>query len=235
MRLDKFLTQSAELTRSVAKKVLHAGEVTVNGSVIKDSKYQVDPAVDDVEWAGEALEVALGHRYILLYKPDGYECTLKPKHYPMVTELIAIPQVNKLRIAGRLDVDTTGLLLLSDDGVWLHRVTSPKHACEKIYDVTLATAMNETAQADAIEQFQQGVMLDSETSKTKPAGLSFMDETHAQLALTEGKYHQVKRMFASIGNHVTDLHRSRVGILTLEGLAMGECRELSPDEVKIFL
>ncbi len=108
MRLDKFLSKATELSRKDAKKVLHTGEISVNGETIKDGSWHINVEHDEVLWAGEPLSVANGNRYILLYKPDGFECTLKPKEYPIVTELIAVPEVASLRIAGRLDVDTTG-------------------------------------------------------------------------------------------------------------------------------
>ena len=234
MRLDKFLSKATELSRKDAKKVLHAGEITVNGTIIKDSSHHVDLANDEILWAGEALSVADGNRYILLYKPDGFECTLKPKEYPMVTDLIAVPEVANLRIAGRLDVDTTGALLLSDDGAWLHRVTSPKHHQPKQYQLTLADAMDKDAQAYAIKQIANGILLEGETEKTRPAVLSFIDETHAVLTLTEGKYHQVKRIMAYFGNKVIKLHRASIGHISLEGLQMGECRFLTPDEINQF-
>ena len=125
MSLDKFLSKATELSRSECKKILHRGEITVNDEIIKDGSIHIH-GDDDVLWAGEPLSVADGNRYLLLYKPDGFECTLKAKEHPIVTELIAVPEITSLRIAGRLDVDTTGALLLSDDGAGLHRVTSPK-------------------------------------------------------------------------------------------------------------
>ena len=137
MRLDKFLSKATELSRKDAKKVLHSGEISVNDQIVKDGSIHIHPD-DEVLWAGEELSVAEGNRYLLLYKPDGFECTLKPKEYPIVTELIALPEINTLRIAGRLDVDTTGALLLSDDGQWLHKVTSPKRHQPKHYEITLA-------------------------------------------------------------------------------------------------
>ncbi|MFC0820008.1 pseudouridine synthase [Moraxella marmotae] len=234
MRLDKFLSKATELSRKDAKKVLHAGEITVNDVIIKDGSHHIDVACDEVLWAGEPLSVADGNRYILLYKPDGFECTLKPKEYPIVTDLIAVPEVASLRIAGRLDVDTTGALLLSDDGAWLHRVTSPKHHQPKRYQLTLADPMDDDAQAHAIKQVANGILLDGETQKTHPAELLFDDETHAVLTLTEGKYHQVKRMMAYFGNKVIALHRASIGNITLDGLEMGECRFLSADEIAQF-
>lgn len=234
MRLDKFLSKATELSRKDAKKILHAGEITVNDTIIKDGSLHIDIINDEVLWAGEVLSVANGNRYILLYKPDGFECTLKPKEYPMVTELIAVPEVASLRIAGRLDVDTTGALLLSDDGAWLHRVTSPKRHQPKRYEITLANPMTADEQALAIKQIAHGILLDGETEKTRPAELSFVDDTHAVLILTEGKYHQVKRMMAYFGNKVIALHRASIGSITLAGLEIGECRFLSADEVAWF-
>ena len=234
MRLDKFISKATELSRRDCKKILHAGEVTVNGRVVKDSSQHVDEVNDDIEWAGEALSVATGNRYLLLYKPEGFECTLKPKEYPIVTDLIAVPEISSLRIAGRLDVDTTGALLLSDDGAWLHRVTSPKRHQPKRYEVTLADPMNADEQAHAIKQVANGILLEGDTEKTRPAELSFIDETHAVLILTEGKYHQVKRMMGYFGNKVIELHRASIGSITLDGLEMGESRFLTAGEIEQF-
>ena len=171
MRLDKFLSKATELSRKDAKKVLHAGEISVNGITIKDSSHHIDVACDEVLWAGEPLSVAEGNRYILLYKPDGFRCTLKAKEYPIVTDLIAVPEVDSLRIAGRLDVDTTGALLLSDDGAWLHRVTSPKRHQPKRYELTLADPMDADAQAHAIKQEPNGIFPDADSEKTPPPDL----------------------------------------------------------------
>jgi len=234
MRLDKFLSKATELSRKDCKKILHAGEVTVNGDVVKDSSLHIDEVGDDIEWAGEPLSVAMGNRYLLLYKPEGFECTLKPKEWPIVTDLIDVPQLGSLRIAGRLDVDTTGALLLSDDGGFLHRVTSPKHHVAKVYELTLAEPMTEAQQAFAIQELAKGIMLEDEYDKTKPAELSFSDATHAKLVLTEGKYHQVKRMMGYFGNKVIELHRASIGNITLAGLEKGESRFLTAEEIDQF-
>lgn len=234
MRLDKFLSKATELSRKDCKKILHAGEVTVNGDVVKDSSLHIDEVDDDIEWAGEPLSVAMGNRYLLLYKPEGFECTLKPKEWPIVTDLIDVPQLGSLRIAGRLDVDTTGALLLSDDGGFLHRVTSPKHHVAKVYELTLAEPMTEAQQAFAIKELAKGIMLEDEYDKTKPAELSFSDATHAKLVLTEGKYHQVKRMMGYFGNKVIELHRASIGNITLAGLEKGESRFLTAEEIDQF-
>lgn len=234
MRLDKFLSKATELSRKDCKKILHAGEVTVNGEVVKDSSLHIDEVGDDIEWAGEPLSVAMGNRYLLLYKPEGFECTLKPKEWPIVTDLIDVPQLGSLRIAGRLDVDTTGALLLSDDGGFLHRVTSPKHHVAKVYELTLAEPMTEAQQAFAINELAKGIMLEDEYDKTKPAELSFSDAIHAKLVLTEGKYHQVKRMMGYFGNKVIELHRASIGNITLAGLEKGESRFLTAEEIDQF-
>ena len=234
MRLDKFLSKATELSRKDCKKILHAGEVTVNGEVVKDASLHIDEVGDDIEWADEPLSVAMGNRYLLLYKPEGFECTLKPKEWPIVTDLIDVPQLGSLRIAGRLDVDTTGALLLSDDGGFLHRVTSPKHHVAKVYELTLAEPMTEAQQAFAIQELAKGIMLEDEYDKTKPAELSFSDATHAKLVLTEGKYHQVKRMMGYFGNKVIELHRASIGNITLAGLEKGESRFLTAEEIDQF-
>ncbi|UNU74223.1 rRNA pseudouridine synthase [Moraxella nasovis] len=234
MRLDKFLSKATELSRSDAKKVLHRGEITVNDEIIKDGSRHIDVANDEVLWAGESLSVADGNRYLLLYKPEGFECSLKPKEHPSVVDLIAVPEVASLRMAGRLDVDTTGALILSDDGKFLHRVTSPKRHVAKTYQITLADPMSDELQQKAIHDVAKGILLEGETQKTCPAKLSFTDETHATLVLTEGKYHQVKRMMAYFGNKVIELHRANIGTINLDGLEKGECRFLTDDEIEQF-
>ncbi len=202
--------------------------------MVKDASLHIDEVGDDIEWAGEPLSVATGNRYLLLYKPEGFECTLKPKEWPIVTDLIDVPQLGSLRIAGRLDVDTTGALLLSDDGGFLHRVTSPKHHVAKVYELTLAEPMTEAQQAFAIQELAKGIMLEDAYDKTKPAELSFSDATHAKLVLTEGKYHQVKRMMGYFGNKVIELHRASIGNITLAGLEKGESRFLTAEEIDQF-
>ncbi|MGM8886351.1 pseudouridine synthase [Psychrobacter sp. 1U2] len=234
MRLDKFISKATELSRKESKKILHASEVTVNDEVVKDPGLHVDIINDEVLWAGEPLSVATGSRYILLHKPEGFECTLKAKEYPIVTELIAVPELGSLRIAGRLDVDTTGALLISDDGGWLHRVTSPKHEHAKVYELTLADPMDEEEQTKAIKKVGEGILLDGDYEPTKPATLEFIDETHARLTLEQGKYHQVKRMMGYFGNKVVELHRASIGHITLDGLEKGDSRFLTAEEVEKF-
>lgn len=234
MRLDKFISKATELSRKEAKKALHADQITVNGEPIRDGSTQINEHLDDIAWDGEPLSIALGNRYILLHKPEGYECTLKAKDHPIVTDLIIVPEIATLRIAGRLDLDTTGALLLSDDGQWLHKVTSPKHKIPKTYQITLADPMSPTDQTHAITQIAKGILLEGDTQKTAPAQLTFTDPTHATLTLTEGKYHQVKRMMAYFGNKVIALHRSHIGKIDLTDLQKGESRFLTQTEIAQF-
>ncbi len=232
MRLDRFLSETTDLTRSLAKKALHRGEVCVDGEVVKNPATQVD-ASRRVTWNGEPLAL-VGLRYVMLHKPAGVECTARRTLYPRAIDLIALPKVERLQPVGRLDVDTTGLVLLSDDGQWSHRVTSPRHRCGKVYRVTLADPLEGAALEDAIARFAEGLLLDGEEKPTRPAELAMREPTVAELTLFEGKYHQVKRMFAAIGHHVVALHRESIGPLSLGELSEGEWRELNAEEVAAF-
>lgn len=227
MRLDKFLCESTDLTRSLARRVLSSGEVTVNGEVIDKGTYIVKEN-DIVQWEGETLS-PVGLRYLMLNKPAGYECVLKNSQYPSVMDLIDVEKRDRLHTVGRLDVDTTGLILITDDGQWTHRIISPKHQCDKVYLATLAEPLSD----DAERRFAEGILLDGETKPTLPAQVERVSPTLARLTIQEGKYHQVKRMFAALGNLVTALHRERIGPLALDvDLAEGESRFLSAEEVK---
>jgi 16S rRNA pseudouridine516 synthase len=146
-------------------------------------------------------------------------------------ELLDEDNLQQLHVAGRLDIDTSGLVLLSDDGNWSHRITAPRHKCPKRYRVTLAAPLDPAA----VEQFAAGLTLRNEAKKTKPATLEILTPTEVRLTIGEGKYHQVKRMFAAIGNHVVALHREAIGALQLdESLAPGEYRPLSEAERELF-
>lgn len=138
------------------------------------------------------------------------------------------PVAYKLHAAGRLDIDTTGLVLMTDDGQWSHRITSPKHHCEKTYLVTLEHPVAE----DTAEQFAVGVQLHNEATLTKPAQLEVIEPQLVRLTISEGRYHQVKRMFGAVGNRVAALHRERIGAIVMdEDLAPGEYRPLTEEEI----
>ncbi|XKE47335.1 pseudouridine synthase [Halomonas organivorans] len=233
MRLDRFLAETTELTRGLAKKALGRGEVRVNGEVEKQGARHVGEA-DRVTW-NEVPLALVGVRHIMLHKPAGVECTARRGLYPRAVDLIDLPKAERLQPVGRLDVETTGLLLLTDDGQWSHRVTSPRRACAKVYLATLARPLEGDAADGAKAAFAKGIRLEGEEVPTRPAELTLLDARHARLTITEGRYHQVRRMFAAVGNHVEALHRESVGPLVLDAdLAPGEWRELDDAEVAAF-
>ncbi|MFQ1683995.1 16S rRNA pseudouridine(516) synthase RsuA [Aeromonas veronii] len=230
MRLDKFLCDCSDLTRSLAGKLIRQGEVMVDGIVVKQPAFHINEQ-SQIEFDGVLLTLEQRNRYFMLHKPEGYVCSNEDPDHPTVFFLMDEPAMGKLHVVGRLDLDTTGLVLVTDDGQWSHRITSPRHECAKAYHVWLADPVS----PDAIALFAEGVYLRNETDKTRPAQLEILGECEARLTIHEGKYHQVKRMFASIGNKVVGLHRERVGGLTLdEDLAPGEYRELTAEEIALF-
>lgn len=229
MRLDKFICDCTGLTRSQAGKSIRQGLVSINGEPVKQAARQVS-VTDQVELDGEPLQL-IGPRYIMLHKPAGYVCANDDPEHPIVFTLLDEPLVERLHTVGRLDLDTTGLLLLTDDGQWSHRLTSPKHHVAKTYRVWTADPIP----ADAIAQFAAGVMLRGEKEPTKPAQLELVATHEALLTIHEGRYHQVKRMFAAIGNKVERLHRERIGALQLPvDLAEGESRYLTVEEISLL-
>ena len=164
----------------------------------------------------------------MLNKPEGYVCSTDDPDHPTVLYFLDEPVAHKLHAAGRLDIDTTGLVLMTDDGQWSHRITSPRHHCEKTYRVTLESPVSD----DTAEQFAKGVQLHNEKDLTKPAVLEILTPTDVRLTISEGRYHQVKRMFAAVGNHVVGLHRERIGAIELDpDLAPGEYRPLTEEEI----
>lgn len=227
MRLDKFLSQQLGISRSLVTRELRAEHVTVNDEIIKNSAYKLHDT-DVVKYQENELKQIFGPRYFMLNKPEGYVCSTDDPENPTILYFIDEPVAEKLHAAGRLDMDTTGLVLLTDDGQWSHRITSPKHHCEKDYLVTLSEPLDE----ELVTLFANGIQLRNEKDLTKPAKLEIIDTYLARLTITEGRYHQVKRMFAAVGNHVTALHRERIGCIQLdETLEPGEYRALTDDEI----
>jgi 16S rRNA pseudouridine516 synthase len=242
MRLDKFICKSTELTRSEAKKVLKSGEVRVNGDIAKDAAMQVHEN-NTITIDGQQL-TARGSRYYALHKVVDTICSNVDEVYPSVLHFIEVDRAFDLHIAGRLDADTTGLVLITDDGRWSHNVISPKKECQKTYRVWLRNEVDDEKLVQLVEDFDKGLQLQGEKSLTRPAKLERVEpenlidpdsyKTEVLLTITEGKYHQVKRMFAAVGNRVIGLHRERIGGITLGGLAPGEWRELTMDEIALF-
>jgi 16S rRNA pseudouridine516 synthase len=195
------------------------GEVLYADDVVEHDTIRVD---------GEPLDPPAG-LLLMLNKPVGYTCSTKDKGrivYDLLPPRFRL-RAPLLSTVGRLDRDTSGLLLMTDDGGLLHRIVSPKAHLPKRYDATLAQDLR----GDEADSFASGtLMLESEDTPLKPATLDVRDARHASLVLTEGRYHQVRRMFAAVGNHVDALHRSAVGGLTLGDLAPGEWRLVDEDE-----
>jgi len=226
VRLDKYLCQNTNLTRSLAKKAISAGKISVNSKYIKNSAFKVK-INDQIHYSGEQIAV-LGYRYLMLNKPSGYICSTQDEVYPSVLNLIDIAKRERLHIVGRLDVDTTGLVLITDDGQWSHHITSPRAHCQKTYQVNVA----ETIDKKLIGIFQKGLLLKNESKPTKPAKLTIQAKNKALLSIQEGRYHQVKRMFAAVGNHVNTLHRISIGDIILDTqLSKGAWRYLTKEEI----
>jgi 16S rRNA pseudouridine516 synthase len=197
----------------------------VNGEPTKDAALHVGPGAL-VEHKGERLGLPQPV-YLMLHKPRGVLSATRDSGQATVLSLLPPALAARVHLVGRLDKDTSGLLLLTDDGAWSHRVSSPTHSCAKTYQAELA----EPLAADAEERLQQGLMLRSEKRPTRPAALERLDGIRVRITIAEGRYHQVRRMFAALGNHVLALHRERIGGLVLdERLRAGQWRELSPVE-----
>lgn len=229
MRLDQFIATGSELSRKEAKRAIAAGDVQVNGDVWKSSAAAV-PAGAEVMLQGESVALA-GERYLMLNKPAGFISATRDSDQPTALDLLPAEIARNLHIAGRLDADTTGLLLLTSDGKWSHRVTSPRVECPKTYQVALSTPISRAA----ITALETGVMLRNDPKPTKSAQVKVLQSQLIELTISEGRYHQVKRMLAAVGNHVTTLHRSRIGAVTLDlALAAGEYRFLTSVEIESF-
>lgn len=184
----------------------------------------------DVRFDGEPLDPAPG-MVLMMHKPAGFTCSHQDQGR-LVYDLLPprfLKRDPKLSSIGRLDAETTGLLLFTDDGALLHRLISPKSELPKVYEASLARPL----EGHEAELFASGtLMLRGEEKPCLPATLDVLDARRARLTLTEGRYHQVRRMFAAAGNHVEALHRLRFGPLALDGLAEGEWRLLAPDEIE---
>ncbi|MBR7888378.1 pseudouridine synthase [Marinomonas sp. A79] len=229
MRLDFYLSHVTDLARKAAKIAASKGRVTVNGEVIKKANYTVKEGdqicLDDtlLAWPSEG--------YYMLHKPAGYVCATEGADHPTVLDLVPPHLGQDLKIVGRLDKDTTGLLLLTTDGQWLHRITSPRSACNKRYKMMLAEQISD----EDLQQLEKGVMLNGESQPTLSALAQRLSECDIYLTIQEGKYHQVKRMLAAVGNKVEELHRDQIGPLELDAeLAVGEFRALTDAEVAYF-
>jgi len=227
MRLDDILFSQGFGSRRECAGLLAARLVRVAGQIETDPS--VDLATDGLQFEVEGQAWTFqATSLVLLHKPTGYECSQKPTAWPSVMLLLpAALRRRGIQPVGRLDQDTTGLLLLTDDGKLIHRLTSPKHHVPKVYEV----GCDRPVDAAQVEQMLRGVVLDDDPLPVLAEGCELTGEKSLRLTLIQGKYHQVKRMVAAVGNHCTSLHRSAFGALTLaDGPASGQWRFVSDAE-----
>ena len=237
MQLQEILYSQGFGTRRVCAGLVQQGHVTVQGRAQDDAFAEFD-AVDGLEFSVQGTPwIYQAKAYVMLHKPAGTECSQKPSTYPSIYTLLPAPlrqrpnkgAVQGVQAIGRLDQDTTGLLLLTDDGQFIHRMGSPKHHVPKVYEVTAKHPVD----AGQVQRLLAGVVLDDDPKPVRAAACEATGGHTLRLTLTEGKYHQVKRMLAAVGNRVEALHRSRIGELALPaGLAPGHWRWLAPAEVQ---
>ncbi len=231
MRIDKFLSDAGVATRKESSKAAKCGGITVDGAVIKDPSKHIDPEKNILTFYGREI-VYRKFTYIMLNKPAGYVSATDDKSLPYVTELLPDElRRQDLFPVGRLDRDTVGLMILTNNGPLAHSLLSPKKHVSKVYRFTAA----EPLVFGAEEQFENGVTL-ADGYECKSARLSLSaDRLSGEITLTEGKYHQIKRMIASTSNRVTSLERITFGGIMLDvSLARGEWRFLTPDEIEIL-
>jgi len=192
MRLDKFICKSTELTRAEAILLINSGQVSVNGDVATNEAAQVHEN-NTILLNGLRLK-ARAFRYILMHKPVGYICSNIDEVYPSLFNLLNVDKVSELHIAGRLDADTTGMVLITDDGRWSFNITVPAKKCCKVYRVGLSKVITD----DIAVKFKTGIKLQGEQQLTLPAVLEVVAPKEVLLTITEGRFHQVKRMFAAV-------------------------------------
>jgi 23S rRNA pseudouridine2605 synthase len=223
VRLNAYLARAGVASRRKADDLIKAGRVTVNGELGQLNTF-VEKR-DRVELDGRWLDQQ-PLAYVLLHKPAGVVTTASdPQGRPTVVELVSAHEVRLVPV-GRLDADTTGALLLTNDGELAHRLAHPRYEVEKVYEAEVEGEPGD----EALRQLEQGVELDD--GRTAPARARRLSPSRIELAIHEGRKHQVKRMLAAVGHPVRALHRSRYADLTLKGLGPGESRELTGAEVE---
>jgi 16S rRNA pseudouridine516 synthase len=227
MRLDKYICKSTDLSTQHARELIQSGHAKINDAICIYEARQVHEG-DTVKLQENVLTLR-PFRYLMLHKPAGYICSNKDERHPSLLNLINIENSNVLNIVGRLDVDTTGLVLLSDDGRWTYNVSHPGLECSKLYRVGLSKPIEH----DAIQTFKDGVRLKGSNQLTRPAELTILKDKDVRLSITEGKNHQVKRMFRAVGNRVDTLHREQIGSVRLD-IPEGQWRHLTEEEVLSF-
>ncbi|MDY0978247.1 pseudouridine synthase [Massilia sp. CFBP9012] len=231
LSLDRILQSQGFGTRKYCRALIEDGDVAVNGETVDSYKATFDTdglvlTVFDEEWAYRE------HAYIALYKPANFECSRKPSHHPGVLTLLPEQFTwRDVQPVGRLDHDTTGMLLMSDDGPFIHAQSSPKRHVPKVYQATTA----EPVTAELVAHMLAGVQLNDEPAPLKAVSCVQRGEHTLEIVLEQGKYHQVKRMLAAAGNHCSALHRSQIGGLTLESLGLEEGEWCFLDQAQLDL
>lgn len=233
-RLQKLIAQAGIASRRHAEELILAGQVSINGQIVRELGTKADPAEDHIKVRGKLINPSLAKReklYVLLNKPKGYLSSVSdPEGRPLVTELVPA-SLGKLHPVGRLDFNTEGLLLLTNDGDFTNYVTAARNRVPKIYEVKVKGVPPE----ESIAMLRRGIVLDDGT-KTAPAKIRLVEQTESnawfEVLLHEGRNQQIRRMFDQIGHSVVKLRRSRIGFLTDEGLRTKAWRFLHPNEVQ---
>ena len=228
MRVDRFLSNLPQFNRKQVRLLLVERRVTVEGVAVSDPHHDVRE-FSQVCVDGEILQAGKPARYFMLHKPQGCVSATSDPQHPTVLDLLDEPDKADLHIAGRLDFNTTGLMLITNDGQWSRRLTQPQTKLPKVYHVHTEQDIG----PQYAQTFAAGVYFAFEDLTTQPAELELLSPRTARLSIIEGRYHQVKRMFGHFDNKVTGLHRERMGPLALDAsLAPGQYRPLTDDEIR---
>ena len=227
MRLDRLISNHPQYSHRAARQLIACGRVQVNGEIVRDTQAVVDRfaavSIDSIP-----LRSGYPSLYLMLHKPMGYLSATSDPAHPTVLDLIDSALHERLHIGGRLDRNSSGLLLLTNDGLWSRRLTEPRIKIPKVYHVTTA----EPIAAIAAERFASGIHFAFEGLTTSPAQLQLLAADMARVTIYEGRYHQIKRMFHAVGNRVVSLHRERMGDIILDPeLAPGDYRLLTRSEI----
>ncbi|MGG2397588.1 pseudouridine synthase [Pseudomonas sp. SH1-B] len=227
MRLDRFLSNFPRFNRQDSRLLISAGRLRVDGEIVRDPRHEIRD-FQRVELDGELLQAGRTARYWMLHKPVGVVSATEHDEHRTVLDLLDEPDTHDLHLAGRLDLNTSGLLLITNDGRWSRRITQPRERKPKVYLVTTEQPIGH----DYAEVFARGLYFAFEDLTTLPAQLDVLDSHNARLTLFEGRYHQVKRMFGHFRNRVVALHRESMGEILLDPqLAPGQYRALTEAEI----
>ena len=229
MQLNRFIQINTPYSRQQVNLLLAQGRVKVAGQIVTDARLNIDRFVR-VELDSQPLQDSQSY-YLMLNKPAGVVSATEHPEHQTVIDLLPPTLRKGMHLAGRLDLKTTGLMLLTNDGNWSRRVTQPESKVAKVYRVTT----RDPVAADAEAVFSRGIYFRYEDITTRPATLERLDCYNSRLTIHEGRYHQVKRMFGYFDNEVTALHRESIGEITLDpALQPGEFRPLTTAEIKLF-